>query len=115
LAQIFLRLIRDFIDGATMPEAKVAAMDVKGGRLKSLQEQGVKYSVIDGLQRLYCYCIAILIVWQREKLIEGRCIPADAWDYLKDVVEKTDDPKVAVEQMLQRIVRRRSAALDGHI
>jgi hypothetical protein len=50
-----------------------------------LHEQGVKCSIIDGLQRLYCYCIAILIVWRREKLIEDRCIPADAWDYLKDV------------------------------
>src|SRR5579862_2537007 len=84
--KIYRRLIRDFIDGATMPEAKVAAMDSTGGRLKGLQEQGVKYSVIDGLQRLYCYCIAILLVWKREKLIEERCIPADAWDYFKEAV-----------------------------
>jgi hypothetical protein len=103
--KIYRRLIRDFIDGAAMPEAKIAAVDINGGRLKSLQGQGVKYSVIDGLQRLYCYCIAILLVWQREKLIEDRCIPAEAWDYLKEVVEKTGDPKTAVEQILQRITR----------
>jgi hypothetical protein len=103
--KIYRRLIRDFIDGAAMPEAKIAAMDATGGRLKSLQEQGVKYSVIDGLQRLYCYCIAILLVWQREKLIEDRCIPADAWEYFKDVIEKTGDPKTAVEQILQRVTR----------
>lgn len=103
--KIYRRLIRDFIDRATMPEAKVAAMDSTGGRLKGLQEQGVKYSVIDGLQRLYCYCIAILLVWKREKLIEERCIPADAWDYFKEAVEKTGDPKTSVEQILGRITR----------
>jgi hypothetical protein len=103
--KIYRRLIRDFIHGTAMPEAKIAAMAVTGGRLKSLQEQGVKYSVVDGLQRLYCYCIAILLVWQRSKLIEDRCIPVEAWEYLKDVVEKTGDPKAAVEQLLQRVTR----------
>ena len=103
--KIYRRLIRDFIDGAAMPEAKIAALDVKGGRLGSLTEQGVKYSVIDGLQRLYCFCIAILVVWKREKLIEARCIPADAWEYLKDVVEGTGDPKTAVEAILRRTTR----------
>lgn len=103
--KIYRRLIRDFIEGATMPEAKVAAMDSTGGRLKSLEEQGVKYSVIDGLQRLYCYCIAILLVWKREQLIEDRCIPADAWDYFKEAVQKTGDPKAAVEQILGRATR----------
>ncbi len=103
--KIYRRLIRDFIDGAAMPEAKVAAMDSTGGRLKSLQEPGVKYSVIDGLQRLYCYCIAILLVWKREKLIEDRAIPVDAWDYFKEAVEKTGDPKTAVEQILRRTTR----------
>jgi hypothetical protein len=103
--KIYRRLIRDFVDGAAMPEAKVAAMAINGGKLKSLEEQGIKCSVIDGLQRLYCYCIAILLVWQREKLIEQRCIPEDAWEYLKDVVEKTGDPKTAVEQILKRITR----------
>ena len=99
--KIYRRLIRDFIDGAAMPEAKVAAMDLTGGRLKSLQESGVKYSVIDGLQRLYCYCIAILLVWKREKLIEDRAIPADAWDYFQEAVQKTGDSKTAVENILR--------------
>jgi hypothetical protein len=103
--KIYRRLIRDFIDGAAMPEAKVAAMATTGGKLKSLEEQGTKYSVIDGLQRLYCYCIVILLVWHREKLIEDRCIPQDAWEYLKEVIEKIADPKIAVEQMLRRITR----------
>ncbi len=103
--KIYRRLIRDFIDEAAMPEAKIAALDVKGGRLKSLQEQGIKCSVVDGLQRLYCYCIAILLVWQREKLIEERCIPSDAWDYLKESVANSGDPKTAVESLLQRKTR----------
>jgi hypothetical protein len=100
--KIYLRLIRDFILKAAMPEAKVAALDGRGGRLKSLQEKGIKYSVIDGLQRLYCYCISILVVWQREKLISDRCITKEAWDYLKEAVAKSGDPKEAVEEILKR-------------
>lgn len=103
--KIYLRLIRDFILKAAMPEAKVAALDGRGSRLKSLRETNVKYSVIDGLQRLYCYCIAILLVWQREKLIEDRCIPQEAWDYLKDAVERSGKPKDAVEEILERKIR----------
>jgi hypothetical protein len=103
--KIYLRLIRDFIVKAAMPEAKVAALDGRGGRLKSLQEKGIKYSVIDGLQRLYCYCISILVVWQREQLIADRCITKEAWDYLKEAVQKTGDPKAAVEEILKRKTR----------
>src|ERR1700733_15236597 len=103
--KIYLRLIRDFILKAAMPEAKVAALDGRGGRLKSLKEANVKYSVIDGLQRLYCYCIAILLVWQREKLIEDRCITKEAWDYLKDAIEHSGKPKDAVEEILERKIR----------
>jgi hypothetical protein len=103
--KIYLRLIRDFILKAAMPEAKVAALDGRGSRLKSLKETNVKYSVIDGLQRLYCYCIAILLVWQREKLIEDRCIPKESWDYLKDAVERSGKPKDAVEEILERKIR----------
>ena len=103
--KIYLRLIRDFIVKAAMPEAKVAALDGRGGRLKSLQEEGIKYSVIDGLQRLYCYCIAVLVVWQREKLIADRCITKEAWDYLKDAVEKTGGPRSAAEEILKRKTR----------
>lgn len=103
--KIYRRLIRDFIEGATMPEAKVAALDAKGGKVKALDEQGMKYSVIDGLQRLYCYCIALLLVWHRTKLIDDRCIPQDAWEYLKESVEKTGDPKSAVQDLLKRNIR----------
>jgi hypothetical protein len=103
--KIYLRLIRDFILKAAMPEAKVAALDGRGGRLKSLSGKDVKYSVIDGLQRLYCYCISVLVVWQRENLIADRCITKEAWEYLKGAVEKTGDPKSAVEEILKRKTR----------
>jgi hypothetical protein len=103
--KIYLRLVRDFILKAAMPEAKVAALDGRGGRLRSLQEKGIKYSVIDGLQRLYCYCISVLVVWQRENLIADRCITKEAWDYLKDAVEKSGNPKEAVEEILKRKTR----------
>jgi hypothetical protein len=103
--KIYRRLIRDFVEGAAMPEAKVAALDSRGGRLESLQEPGAKYSVIDGLQRLYCYCIAILLVWQREDLVVEGYVPRDAWDYLKDAVENTGDPRPALEEILRRGTR----------
>jgi hypothetical protein len=103
--KIYLRLIRDFILKAAMPEAKVAALDGRGGRLKSLLGKDTKYSAIDGLQRLFCYCISILVVWQRENLIADRCITKEAWEYLKGAVEKTGDPKSAVEEILKRKTR----------
>ena len=61
--------------------------------------------MIDGLQRLYCYCISVLVVWQRERLIADRCITREAWEYLKDAVEKSGDPKDAVEEILKRKTR----------
>jgi hypothetical protein len=73
---IYMRLIRDFIERAAMPEAKIAALATAagGGRAQSLTQPDIRYSVIDGLQRLYCYLIAILLVFQREKLVQERCI-----------------------------------------
>src|SRR6266705_719825 len=103
--KIYRRLIRDFIEGAAMPESKVAALGLSGGRCASLGDEGIRYSVIDGLQRLYCFCIAILVVWQRDKLLQERSITQAAWDYLKDVVEKLPDPKAATEDLLKRATR----------
>jgi|SRR5271157_2750520 len=103
--KIYRRLIRDFIEGAAMPESKVAALGLHAERCTSLEDQGIRYSVIDGLQRLYCFCIAILLVWQREKLLQERCITQDAWEYLQDVVQKVPDPKIATEELLKRATR----------
>ncbi len=104
--KIYRRLIRDFIIGAAMPESKVAALGQSAGRCTSLEDQGIKYSVIDGLQRLYCFCIAILVVWQREKLIQERCITQGAWDYLKDAIgQKYPDSKAGTEALLKQTTR----------
>ena len=103
--KIYRRLIRDFIEGAAMPESKVAALGLHGGRCTALDDQGIRYSVIDGLQRLYCFCIALLIVWKRESLLQDRCITQAAWDYMKEIVEKSSDPKAATEALLKQRTR----------
>lgn len=103
--KIYRRLIRDFIEGAAMPESKVAALGMHGGVCTALDDLGIRYSVIDGLQRLYCFCIALLVVWQREKLLQDRCITQAAWDYMKDIVEKSPDPKTATEALLKQRTR----------
>ncbi len=104
---IYMRLIRDFIEHAAMPEAKVAALStsVKGGRAQSLTQPDIRYSVIDGLQRLYCYVIAILLVFRREKLVEDRCVLKESWDYFRDAVESTGDVQAATQEILKREIR----------
>lgn len=104
---IYRRLIRDFIDGAAMPETKVAAMSQsdKGGKVESVEESDIRYSMVDGLQRLWCWCIAVLLVWRRDSLVKDGCIPADAWDSFKETVERTGDSREATEKLLKRVVR----------
>jgi len=59
---IYRRLIRDFLAGAVMPEAKVAVLSRTGAETKvaALDAPNIRYSMIDGLQRLYCYCLDLL-------------------------------------------------------
>lgn len=105
---IYRRLIRDFISpGATMPEAKVAALRPSGQSRKaeSLEVPDIYCSIVDGLQRLYCYCISILLVWKREELLHAGLVPKDAWDYLSEAVAASGDPKSATEALLQRTTR----------
>lgn len=104
---IYRRLIRDFIASATMPEAKVAALSVNEPNkvVYELNEPGILFSIIDGLQRLYCFCIAVLLVWRRAALVQDGIIPKEAWDYFSDVVEKAGDPQTATAAILQRMVR----------
>jgi len=47
---IYRRLIRDFLQGAAMPESKVAALSSgkSGRKTESLQAPDISYSVIDG-------------------------------------------------------------------
>lgn len=104
---IYRRLIRDFIEGAIMPEAKVAALGpiANNRRVEELSQPGLEFSVIDGLQRLYCYCIAILLVWRREALVRDGIIPKDAWEYFREQVEAAGDSKTATAAILARTVR----------
>jgi hypothetical protein len=104
---IYKRLIRDFIGGAAMPESKVAALSsTKDDRkVQSLSEPATEFSVIDGLQRLYCFCIAVLLVWRREEMIKDGSLPSEAWDYFRETVDDAGDPKAATEEILKRIIR----------
>ena len=83
VAPIYRRLIRDFIAGAVMPEAKVAVLSSTGSEHKvaALDAPNIRYSMIDGLQRLYCYCLALLLALWRQHLVQEGVIPADAWTY----------------------------------
>ncbi len=105
---IYRRLIRDFIDGALMPEAKVAALSktVEGHKASSLdQASELNYSIIDGLQRLYCFCIAILLVLDREKLVEDGYVPKEAWEYFSGNVTGTGDATAGTRELLGRVIR----------
>lgn len=103
---IYMRLIRDFIEGAAMPESKVGALGAGVGvRVVELTQPGIRYSVIDGLQRLYCYLIATLLVYRREGLVEDRCITADAWEYFREAVEGMGGRDAAMKELLLRPVR----------
>lgn len=104
---IYKRLIRDFIEGAVMPESKVAALSRSSSdrKAQSLGETDIDYSVIDGLQRLYCFCIALLLVWRREELIKDGSLPADAWAYFADHVQAAGNAREATQQLLKRVIR----------
>jgi hypothetical protein len=101
---IYRRLIRDFIEGAAMPECKIAALSWSGG-VRSLESEDIRFSIIDGLQRLYCFLIAILLVWRREQLVQERLVPEEAWNFFADAVRKLGEPRAATENLLRRIIR----------
>lgn len=104
---IYRRLIRDFINGAVMPESKVAILSktAEGGKAKALDETDIRYSVVDGLQRLCCYCLAILLVWRRNQLVDDGCITAESWEYFSEVVSKASDSRTETEKLLKRVIR----------
>lgn len=101
---IYRRLIRDFIEGAAMPESKIAAIGWAGG-VRALTDANIRYSIIDGLQRLYCFLIAILLVWRREQLVEEGIVPEDSWSFVAESVKKLGEPHSATEALLQRVIR----------
>ena len=101
---IYRRLIRDFIEGAAMPESKIAALSWAGG-VRSLDDGNIRFSIIDGLQRLYCFLIAILLVWRRDQLVQDGIIPEDAWNFFAGSVKQLGEPQAATEHLLQRVIR----------
>ncbi|HEY2917797.1 MAG TPA: hypothetical protein VGK77_02255 [Candidatus Binatia bacterium] len=101
---IYRRLIRDFIEGAAMPESKVAALSWAGG-VRSLDTDNIRFSIIDGLQRLYCFLIAILLVWRREHLVQDGVIPEEAWNFFAESVKRLGDPEIATGSLLRRTIR----------
>jgi hypothetical protein len=101
---IYRRLIRDFIEGAAMPESKVAALSWAGG-VRSLDADNIRFSIIDGLQRLYCFLIAILLVWRREHLVQDGVIPEEAWHFFAESVKRLGDPEIAAGNLLRRTIR----------
>jgi hypothetical protein len=101
---IYRRLIRDFIEGAAMPESKVAALSWAGG-VRSLDADNIRFSIIDGLQRLYCFLIAILLVWRREHLVQDGVIPEESWHFFAESVKRLGDPEIATGNLLRRTIR----------
>ena len=103
---IYKRLIRDFISGAAMPESKVAALrKAQGLKAESLDVPDIYYSIIDGLQRQYCYGLALLLVWHREALVKDRLVTQESWEYFRGPIEEAGNVKVATEALLGRTMR----------
>ncbi len=102
---IYRRLMRDFILGAQMPEVKIAALRDLSVRIKSLDEPDINYSIIDGLQRSWCYSTTVLLALQREKLVTDRCITVEAWAYFRPFIETLGDVEAATRTLLGRTIR----------
>lgn len=102
---IYRRLMRDFIQGAQMPEVKIAALRDLNNRIKSLDEDGINYSIIDGLQRSWCYSTTVLLALHRERLVTDRCVTVEAWDYFRPFIEKLGDAQTAARTLLGRTIR----------
>ena len=101
---IYKRLIHDYLRGALMRESDVAGLsrtrpDHKAVTLDDTLE--IRFSIIDGLQRLYCYSLAILLVLDREKLVADGLIPSEAWDYFRPAVESIGAPENAHGRLAQ--------------
>src|SRR5580692_7710694 len=75
------------------------------GRIKSLDEGGINYSIIDGLQRSWCYSTTVLLALHRDKLVTDRCITVEAWDYFRPFIEKLGDSEAAARTLLGRTIR----------
>jgi len=106
---IYRRLITHFLGGAAMPESKVAALvRTTNDKLESIAESqpgAVRYSIIDGLQRLYCFGVAVLLVSKGETVVKEGLIGRAAWDYFKPIVESLGEPRKATLDLLAHPIR----------
>jgi hypothetical protein len=105
---IYRRLIRDFIQGAIIPESKIAALNPinEGQRAEDLSELDIKYSIVDGLQRFYCYALATLLALYGERLVDDGIITRDAWEYFKQPIADAPDNSGVPEEFARRILQR---------
>ena len=101
---IYRRLMRDFVQGAQMPEARVAAVK-EGKRVLALSETEINYSIIDGLQRSWCYATLLLLALHREQLVTDGCITQEAWNYFRPVIDSLGDRDASIRNLLQRTIR----------
>ncbi len=103
---IYRRLIKDFICGAAMPESKIAALRPEANRkVQSLDETEVYYSIIDGLQRQYCYGLAVLLVWRGEQNVADGLVTQEAWGVFSEAVGDLGDATSATADLLARTMR----------
>ncbi len=105
---IYRRLIRDFIQGAIMPESKIAALNPtkEGQRANDLSEPEIKYSIVDGLQRFYCYGLAILLVLHGNKLVDDGIITKDAWDYFEQPIAEASGNNGGQKEFTRLLLQR---------
>jgi hypothetical protein len=84
--------------------ARVAAVK-EAKRVLALDESDITYSIIDGLQRSWCYATLLLLALHREKLVEEGSITAEAWTYFKPIIDSLGDKDTAIRNLLQRTIR----------
>lgn len=111
---VYLRLIWDFMTrDALLPESKVAALRANDNKpvkeLDGVGSEDIRFSVIDGLQRLNCILISILLLLRGEEVVKEGLITPDAWNYFREAVAKLHSKygtaKAAVEHVLGLNVR----------
>jgi hypothetical protein len=102
---IYLRLIRDFLEGAVMPEVKLGLLGKDGLSRAQLDDPNALTSIIDGLQRTYCYLIALLLVLEAERAVNEGWAPESAWRYLEPHVQKLGEGREALARLLERPIR----------
>ncbi len=105
---IYRRLIRDFILGGIIPESKIAALNsiVEANRAGSLNEDGLYFSIIDGLQRLYCFSTAVLLCSYGIELVREGLVTPDDWEYFGPPVDQAIAQAGSQQNLVQTLLNR---------